>query len=71
MLYLSSYIPLINYTKYSTKQLIENDSFVLFATLFTVCNIISILIFILNIFDLDVLRENEIIKQEDVAVDLE
>jgi hypothetical protein len=59
MLSLSPSVPLIVYQKYTSDTLITQKQFSLFTTLFTVCNIMSMIIFILNIFDLDLLRDDE------------
>jgi hypothetical protein len=59
MLSLSPYVPMINYQKYTSSELITQNQFSLFSTLFTVCNILAMIIFILNIFDLDLLRDDE------------
>lgn len=73
MVALAQYVPAINYQKYvfENEELISQSTFRLYSTLFTICNIISMLIFILNIFDLDLLRddESEVNAGEDVSDD--
>jgi hypothetical protein len=64
MLSLSPYVPKINYQKYTSSELITNTQFSLFTSLFLVCNFLSMIIFILNIFDLDLLRDEEDIEEE-------
>jgi hypothetical protein len=64
MLYLAGSVPAIFYMQFSNDKLIEKSSFVIFTTLFTICNIISMIIFILNIFDISLKSE---INEEEVA----
>ena len=69
MLSLSPYVPKINYQKYTSSELITKSQFSLFTSLFLVCNFLSMIIFILNIFDLDLLRNEEDDHEEEISDD--
>lgn len=67
-LYLVTYVPLIIYAKYSLiiTEMITKDSFNIFSLLYLICNIIAILNFVLNIFDVNV-TENFVVKDEAIS----
>jgi hypothetical protein len=52
MLYLASSVPSIFYMQYSNDVLITNTSFNMFKVFYLICNIISMIIFLINIWGL-------------------
>jgi hypothetical protein len=57
-MYLSSYIPKIFYQKFTGEEIINESSFKNFSYLYLVCNVICLLNFVLNIFDINVMENS-------------